>query len=133
MRAWRLRRQRHIGSSLACDSLDSDSELLAPHHARLLAPSGAAAFGRSIADDAASGRAGASQHASLSPPCGNLTRKPPARVDLQLMVIFTLGGRKIALFGRRGHKTKSILNFNPKKMVEISRTSRPWSQPHVRT
>jgi hypothetical protein len=55
-RAWRLRRQRHIGSS--CDSLDS--ELLAPHHARLLAPSGAAAFGRSVADDAASGRAGAS-------------------------------------------------------------------------
>jgi hypothetical protein len=57
-RAWRLRHQRHNGSS--CDSL----ELLAPHHARLLAPSpsGAAAFkfGRSIADDAACGRAGAS-------------------------------------------------------------------------
>jgi hypothetical protein len=32
----------------------------APHHARLLAPSVAAAFGRSTADDAASGRAGAS-------------------------------------------------------------------------
>ena len=31
-RAWRLKRQLHIGSS--CDSL----ELLAPHHARLLAP-----------------------------------------------------------------------------------------------
>ena len=38
---WRLRRQRHIGSS--CDVL----ELLAPCHARLLARSGAAAFGRS--------------------------------------------------------------------------------------
>jgi hypothetical protein len=53
-RAWHLRRQRHIGSS--CDSL----ELLALHHARLLARSGAAAFGRSTAYDAASGRAGAS-------------------------------------------------------------------------
>ena len=54
----RLRRQRHIG--LSCDSL----ELLAPHHARLLARSGAAAFaaafGRSTAGDAASGSAGAS-------------------------------------------------------------------------
>ena len=38
---WRLRRQRHIGSS--CDIL----ELPAPSHARLLARSGAAAFGRS--------------------------------------------------------------------------------------
>ncbi len=54
MRAWRLRRQRHIGYS--CDYI----ELLAPHHARMLAPSGSAAFGRSPADDAASGRAGAS-------------------------------------------------------------------------
>ncbi len=45
---------RHIGSS--CDYL----ELLDAHHARLLARSGAAAFGRSTADDAASGRAGAS-------------------------------------------------------------------------
>jgi hypothetical protein len=44
-RTWRLRRPRHIGSS--CSSL----ELLAPHHARLLARS---------ADDAACGRAGAS-------------------------------------------------------------------------
>ncbi len=45
-----------MGSS--CDSL----ELVAPHHARLLARSGAAAFGRSAADDAAAGpgRAGAS-------------------------------------------------------------------------
>jgi hypothetical protein len=53
-RAWRLRRHRHIGYS--CNYL----ELLAPHHARLLARSGAAAFGaaafgRSTADDAASG------------------------------------------------------------------------------
>jgi len=38
---WRLRRQRHIGSS--CDVL----ELRAPSHARLLARSGAAAFGHS--------------------------------------------------------------------------------------
>ena len=38
---WRLRRPRHIGSS--CDVL----ELRAPCHARLLARSGAAAFGRS--------------------------------------------------------------------------------------
>ncbi len=38
---WRLRRPRHIGSS--CDVL----ELPAPSHARLLARSGAAAFGRS--------------------------------------------------------------------------------------
>jgi hypothetical protein len=38
---WRLRRPRHIGSS--CDVL----ELRAPIHARLLARSGAAAFGRS--------------------------------------------------------------------------------------
>ena len=53
-RAWRLRRQPHIGSS--CDALN----LLALHHARLLSRSGAAAFGRSTADDAASGRAGAS-------------------------------------------------------------------------
>ena len=53
-RAWRLRRHWHIGSS--CNSL----ELLALHHARLLSRSGAAAFGRSTADDAASGRAGAS-------------------------------------------------------------------------
>jgi hypothetical protein len=54
-RAWRLRRDRHTGSS--CNYL----ELLAPHHERLLAPAfGAAAFGRSTADDAASGRAGAS-------------------------------------------------------------------------
>ena len=37
---WRLRRPRHIGSS--CDVL----ELRAPSHARLLARSGAAAFGR---------------------------------------------------------------------------------------
>ncbi len=53
-RAWRLRRQRHIGSS--CDSLN----LLALHHARLLSHSGAAAFGRGTANDAACGRAGAS-------------------------------------------------------------------------
>ena len=52
--AWRLRRQRHIGSS--CDVLN----LLALHHARLLSHSGAGAFGRSTADDAACGRAGAS-------------------------------------------------------------------------
>ncbi len=62
--AWRLRRQRHIGSS--CDSLN----LLALHHARLLSRSGTAAFGaaafgrstegRGTADDAACGRAGAS-------------------------------------------------------------------------
>ena len=51
-RAWRLRRQRHIGSS--CGALN----LLALHHARLLSHSGAAAFG--TADDAACGRAGAS-------------------------------------------------------------------------
>ena len=55
LRAWRLRRQRHIRSS--CDSLN----LLALHHARLLSHSGAAAaFGRGTADDAACGRAGAS-------------------------------------------------------------------------
>ena len=53
-RIWRLRRQRHIGSS--CDALN----LLALHHARLLSHSGAAAFGRGTADDAACGRAGAS-------------------------------------------------------------------------
>ena len=53
-RAWRLRRPRHIGSS--CDALN----LLALHHARLLSYSGAAAFGRGTADDAACGRAGAS-------------------------------------------------------------------------
>ncbi len=53
-RAWSLRRQRHIGSS--CNSLN----LLALHHARLLSRSGAAAFGCGTADDAASGRAGAS-------------------------------------------------------------------------
>jgi hypothetical protein len=53
-RAWRLRRPRHIGSS--CDALN----LLALHHARLLSHSGAAAFGRGTADDAACGRAGAS-------------------------------------------------------------------------
>ena len=41
---------------MACNSL----ELLALHHARLLSRSGAAAFGRGTADDAASGRAGAS-------------------------------------------------------------------------
>ena len=52
--ARRLRRPRHIGSS--CDVLN----LLALHHARLLSHSGAAAFGRGTADDAASGRAGAS-------------------------------------------------------------------------
>ena len=52
--ARRLRRQRHIGSS--CDALN----LLALHHARLLSRSGAAAFGRGTADDAACGRAGAS-------------------------------------------------------------------------
>ena len=46
-----LRMHWHIASS--CDSL----ELLALHHARLLCRSGAAAFGRSTADDAASGRA----------------------------------------------------------------------------
>ncbi len=50
-RAWR---QRPIGSS--CDALN----LLALHHARLLSHSGAAAFGRGTADDAACGRAGAS-------------------------------------------------------------------------
>ena len=53
-RAWRLRRQRHIGSS--CDALN----LLALHHARLLSHSGAAAFGRSTSGGAASGRTGAS-------------------------------------------------------------------------
>ncbi len=47
LRAWRLRRQRHIGSS--CDSLN----LLALHHARLLSHSGAAAFGRAGASGAA--------------------------------------------------------------------------------
>ena len=51
---WRLRRPRHIGSS--CDVL----ELPAPSHARLLARSGAAAFGRSTSGGAASGRTGAS-------------------------------------------------------------------------
>ena len=44
----------NIGSS--CDALN----LLALHHARLLSHSGAAAFGRGTADDAACGRAGAS-------------------------------------------------------------------------
>ena len=48
------RRQRHIRSS--CDSLN----LLALHPARLLSHSGAAAFGRGTAEDAACGRAGAS-------------------------------------------------------------------------
>ena len=48
-RAWRLRRQRHIGSS--CDDLN----MLALHHARLLSRSGAAAFGRSTSGGAASG------------------------------------------------------------------------------
>ena len=43
---WRLRRPRHIGSS--CDVL----ELRAPCHARLLACSGAAAFGRTGASGA---------------------------------------------------------------------------------
>ena len=51
---WRLRRPRHIGSS--CDVLN----LLALHHARRRSHSGAAAFGRGTADDAACGRAGAS-------------------------------------------------------------------------
>jgi hypothetical protein len=57
--AWRLRRQRHIGSS--CDS----PELLAPHYARLPAPgpSGAAAFGRSIAASDDSDAASASEEA----------------------------------------------------------------------
>jgi hypothetical protein len=54
LHAWRLQRQRHIGFS--CNYL----ELVAAHHARLLARSGAAAFGRSTADEAASGRADAS-------------------------------------------------------------------------
>ena len=45
---------RRIGSS--CDSLN----LLALHHARLLSRSGAAAFSRGTADDAACGRTGAS-------------------------------------------------------------------------
>jgi hypothetical protein len=59
-RAWRLRRQRHIGSS--CDALN----LLALHHARLLSRSGAAAFGRGTADDAACGRAGAASGAAAT-------------------------------------------------------------------
>jgi hypothetical protein len=59
-RAWRLRRQRHIGSS--CDALN----MLALHHARLLSRSGAAAFGRGAADDTACGRAGASGAAAAS-------------------------------------------------------------------
>ncbi len=49
----RLQRQRRIGSS--CDS----PNLLALYHARLLSRSGAAAFGRGTADDAAAGRVGA--------------------------------------------------------------------------
>ncbi len=79
----RLRRQRHIGSS--CDALN----LLALHHARLLSRSGAAAFGRGTADDAACQCAGPrrrlrrrchfSQHASLSPFCS----KPCTSARLQ--------------------------------------------------
>ena len=53
-RAWRLRRPRHIRSSY------NSLELRALHHARLLSHSGAAAFGRGTANDAACGRAGAS-------------------------------------------------------------------------
>ena len=64
-RTWRLRRQRHIGSS--CDSL----ELPAPCHARLRI--GAAAFGRTAAaaatGSAAFGRAGA---LAPSAPAGTL-------------------------------------------------------------
>jgi hypothetical protein len=49
---WRLRRPRHFGSS--CDA----PKLRAPSHARLLARSGAAAFGRTATASAAEGRAG---------------------------------------------------------------------------
>ncbi len=47
-------------------------------------------------------------------------------VDLELMVFF-IRGRKIALFGRRWHKTQKKQKMQ--KIVEISLASRLWSQP----
>ena len=82
-RAWRLRRPRHIGSSY--DSL----KLLALHHARLLSRSGAAAFGRGTADDAACGRAGASGAAAAFLSMRVCRRSRAVRLPSGLRVLFS--------------------------------------------
>jgi hypothetical protein len=119
-RAWRLRRQLHIGSSY-----DSLNLRVALHHARLLSRSGAAAFksrfGRGTADDAACGRAGASGAAATFLSMRVCRRSAASHARL-------LARRGAAAFGRTGASGTSfqsslLANTPPLALKACARSS----------